>query len=408
MYMNRLYYKSISLALFILLTAVASAQVNKISGTITDADSGEPIPFANVFFASTSIGISSDMEGKFVLQNFPNGKYDFTIAYVGYEPFQQAFEFNGSEFRLTIKLKTEEVKLREIIIKADTTGWAQNFATFKRNFLGETENAAKCKILNPRDIHLYFDRQARVLVAHASKPIVIENKALGYTIQYYLRKFELDYAEGRLQVFGSPSFQMLVPKGNAEAKRWARERERAYYGSVTHFIRSLGKGSLSQERYSVRKFYRVPNRKRPSDEFLNDKITYFRREISKEQRFDLGKFDSLQYYLRLRNQPKLVDSVAKEAINLKEIMIGASELNYTGMLKVEFLDEREEAKYAKSQGRNAVKFQTSIMHLLGPGLKISENGYYQNVYDVFFELYWAWSEKISDMLPYDYSPTPKK
>jgi hypothetical protein len=408
MCMNRLHYRSINLVFFFLLTVVASAQVNKISGTITDVDSGEPIPFANVFFASTSIGISSDMEGKFVLQNFPNGKYDFTVAYVGYEPFQQAFEFNGSEFRLTIKLKTEEVKLREVVIKADTTGWAQNFATFKRNFLGETENAAKCKILNPRDIHLYFDRQARVLVAHASKPIVIENKALGYTIQWYLQKFELNYVEGTLQIFGFPSFQPLTPKGNAEAKRWMRERERAYYGSVTHFIRSLGKESLTEERFRVRKFYRVPNLMRPSDEFLNRKITYFRNRAMNGEKILIGKTDSLRYYMELRNEPKLADSVATEDIKLKEILTNTSEVNYMGMLKVDFVGEREEVNYAKSQGRTTIKQQTSVIHFLVPGLKIYENGYYQNAYDVFFEWYWAWSEKLSDMLPYDYSPPTKK
>jgi len=408
MCMNRQFYKSFSLALFVLLTAAASAQVNKISGTITDADSGEPIPFANVFFASTSIGISSDMEGKFVLQNFPNGKYDFTVAYVGYEPFQQAFEFNGSEYRLTIKLKTEEVKLQEVVIKADTTGWAQNFAIFKRSFLGETQNAAKCTILNPRDIHLYFDRQARVLVAHANTPIVVENKALGYTIQWYLQQFELNYAEGRLAIFGFPSFQLLTPKGNAEAKRWMRERERAYYGSVTHFIRSLGKESLTEEKFRVRKFYQVPNRKRPSDEFLNQKISYFRNRAMSGEKIIIGKTDSLRYYMELRNEPKLADSVASEDLRLKEIMTNASEVNYTGMLKVDFLGEREEVNYAKSQGRTAIKHQTSVMHFLVPGLKIYENGYYQNAYDVFFEWYWAWSEKISDMLPYDYSPPTKK
>lgn len=400
MCMNRLYYKSISLALFILLTAAASAQVNKISGTITDVDSGEPIPFANVFFASTSIGISSDMEGKFVLQNFPNGKYDFTIAYVGYEPFQQAFEFNGSEFRLTIKLKTEEVKLREIIIKADTTGWAQNFATFKRNFLGETENAAKCKILNPRDIHLYFDRQARVLVAHASKPIVIENKALGYTIQYYLRKFELDYSKGSLEVFGVPSFQKLDPKNERQQRQWAKERERAFYGSIPHYLRTLLSNTWQAEGFEVRKINLIPNPERPSKEFIEKKLAELKADIT-------SSGDSLVYYSKLAAKPEMIEKISADISKTTELVDVASGILFKGNVVVRYNMEKEENGYLTVARRTIRKEQDSYLRALD-SIRIYSNGYYEPVQNVFVELYWAWSEKISDMLPYDYSPTPKK
>lgn len=398
--MNQLFYKSISLAVFVLLTAAANAQVNKISGTITDADSGEPIPFANVFFASTSIGVSSDMEGKFVLQNFPNGKYDFTAAYVGYEPFQQAFEFKGSEFRLTIKIKTEEVKLREVIVKADTTGWAQNFVTFKRNFLGETENSSKCEILNPRDIHLYFDRQARVLVAHASKPIVVENKALGYTIQWYLQKFELNYQEGRLEVFGIPSFQQLMPNSERQMKQWNKERERAYLGSVPHFIRTLLLDTWLEEGFEVRLVSLVPNPERPSKEFLEQKMTALKADIT-----SLG--DSLKYYSRLATKPELVEKISGQMASTSVIINNQNQTMFKQTLAVRYKNEKEEMGYPPTVGRTTRKDQDSFLRIFGD-MKIYSNGYCEPVQNLFVEKYWAWAEKISDMLPYDYSPPTKK
>ena len=134
-------------------------QRNTLTGVITDAETKEPVAFANVFFANTRIGESSDADGKFSLTGFPSGKYDLTVMFVGYTTYQQSLEFNGSEFRLTIELVQNEIKLNEIVVNEDTTGWAQNFAIFKRGFLGETGNANQCKILNPEKIHKIDSRQ---------------------------------------------------------------------------------------------------------------------------------------------------------------------------------------------------------------------------------------------------------
>ncbi|MCW5911943.1 MAG: carboxypeptidase-like regulatory domain-containing protein [Cyclobacteriaceae bacterium] len=403
--MSRLHCKAINKGLFLFIVIsfsaeIAAAQSNKISGTITDAETGEPIPFANVFFANTSIGISSDTEGKFVLQNFPNGKYDFTVAYVGYEPFQQAFEFNETEFRLTISLKTEEVKLREVIVKADTTGWAQNFATFRRNFLGETENSLKCRILNPRDIHLYFDRQARVLVAHASKPIVVENLALGFTLTYYLRKFELDYAAGRLEVFGIPSFQQLIPKNDRQKKQWNKERERAYYGSIPHYMRSVLADTWREEGFEVRQISLVPNPDRPPKEFLDKKLAALKADIT-------SSGDSLVYYSKLATKPELVEEISKGLAGTESLVDRKTGILAKGAYSIRYKNEKEEAGYPPTVGRTTRKVQDSILRLFD-SIKVYENGYHEPVQHVFVEQYWGWSEKISDMLPFDYKPQPDK
>jgi len=77
------------------------------------------------------------------------------------------------------------------------------------------------------------------------------------------------------------------------------------------------------------------------------------------------------------------------------------------MLKVDFKKEKEEIEYLRTVWRTAVKWQSSIMILMAPTLKLYENGYYEDIRDVYVENYWAWSEKMADMLPYDYKPEPK-
>ena len=49
--------------LFLTLAIAASAQTTRVRGAVRDAETGEPIPFASVYFDGTTIGISTDLEG---------------------------------------------------------------------------------------------------------------------------------------------------------------------------------------------------------------------------------------------------------------------------------------------------------------------------------------------------------
>ncbi len=55
-----------------------------LSGLVVDADSKEPIPFANVFCPATHTGTTTDFDGKFSL-SVPTGSI-MTVTYVGYQP----------------------------------------------------------------------------------------------------------------------------------------------------------------------------------------------------------------------------------------------------------------------------------------------------------------------------------
>ena len=46
----------------------AVAQTTVISGTVKDALTGEPIPFANVAFKGTFIGVNTDMDGHYAME----------------------------------------------------------------------------------------------------------------------------------------------------------------------------------------------------------------------------------------------------------------------------------------------------------------------------------------------------
>ena len=59
---------SILLAAVLLLPSLADAQTTRVKGRVTDADTGEGLPFANVYFKGTTIGVSTDLDGYYTLE----------------------------------------------------------------------------------------------------------------------------------------------------------------------------------------------------------------------------------------------------------------------------------------------------------------------------------------------------
>jgi hypothetical protein len=206
---------------------------------------------------------------------------------------------------------------------------------------------------------------------------------------------------------GVPAFKNMATEKKSVQNQWNKERLRAYNGSMTHFIRSLRSDSLLQNGFEVRKYFKVQNLERPPQKVLNAKIKEWRSKQQENGLARIGK-DSLAYYLNLQSKPEFVDSVSTVALSGYELLNSDHEVKYKGMLKIDFRREKEEAGYPRTVGRTLIKWQTSIMHVLSPTLKLYENGYYDDIQDVLVENYWAWSEKMADMLPYDYKPEPVK
>ncbi len=76
------------LAFFFISSGLAFAQQSgEIQGKVTDKDTGEPIPFANVSLVvnGTMQGAQSDFDGFYSIKPLPAGGYTVKISYVGYQ-----------------------------------------------------------------------------------------------------------------------------------------------------------------------------------------------------------------------------------------------------------------------------------------------------------------------------------
>ena len=175
--------------LFCVLLSISAAAQRTIKGRVVNEATGTAVAGSSVFITNTSKGTVSDNAGRFEINDVPPGKHELVISSIGYET--NVFSFTESQLPLQLKVElTIKVKEMENVTVEPFTeeGWDKWGGYFLRNFIGESEAASRCKIKNTQDIKFRFYKKTNRLIAYADVPIIIENKALGYIINYKLHR----------------------------------------------------------------------------------------------------------------------------------------------------------------------------------------------------------------------------
>lgn len=104
-----------------LLTWLSSiAQNGIITGTISDAASNEPIPFATISLQGSTTGTASDIDGHYSLEGLEPGLYNIEIRSVGYRS-QTAYEIQVTNVKPVVadfRLETATEVLDAVVIEA--------------------------------------------------------------------------------------------------------------------------------------------------------------------------------------------------------------------------------------------------------------------------------------------------
>ena len=122
---------TISLIMLMCSCFLNAATTGKISGTVSNLDTGEPLVGANVIIEEAQMGAASDAQGQFVVINLPPGIYTVKISMIGFAT--QVIKDVRVEIDLTTKVNTEmkvesiigeivEVVAQKKVIKKDLAG----------------------------------------------------------------------------------------------------------------------------------------------------------------------------------------------------------------------------------------------------------------------------------------------
>ncbi len=66
-----------------------NATAQTLTGTVTDAETSEPLPFTSVYLSNTTYATDSDTTGAYTLAGIPAGRYTLAVRVVGYTPYYQ-------------------------------------------------------------------------------------------------------------------------------------------------------------------------------------------------------------------------------------------------------------------------------------------------------------------------------
>ncbi len=360
-----------------------------LQGKVTDAKTTEVVPFANVYLGGTTIGVASDSSGEFKFEVNMKGAFDLIVSFIGYAKVKIPVIIGAdSTISADIKLKPESVTLNALTVHGDTTPTrSRDLREFMRILIGTTKNASGCSLKNPRDVFVRKDKSGRSMTAYAKGPIIIENRALGYEVQYDLERFRAD--ERSTSFGGTVFFKELIAANEKERNRWVVNREKAYQGSMVHLIRSIMSDRIQAEGWDVRILY---NKFRPSERYILEQIKKFR---------ELGLKDSIDHYKEMRLIP-VNERLRSKPLNGHEILDNSQPplMMFRGVLVVVFKKESD-PRNIRGNGPNAFSQSSELEFQTQPHV-LYENGSYSPQNDVMLGGYFAFGERIAEWIPYEY------
>jgi len=106
--------------LFVVLSIFTTSlwgQQGKITGMITDAETGEALPGANVQVSNTLLGASTDADGRFVIKQVPPGQHTLRISFVGFgSEIMRVRVRRDSTSQIQMALRPSAIQFEQMIV----------------------------------------------------------------------------------------------------------------------------------------------------------------------------------------------------------------------------------------------------------------------------------------------------
>ena len=108
--------RKFSQVLFIAFLPIFLFAQNTVSGTVTDASTGEALAGANVVVTGTSMGAAATADGSYSISNVPAGSYTITASVIGYADGSQSVNVSGdATVNFSLSVSALELSAVEIL-----------------------------------------------------------------------------------------------------------------------------------------------------------------------------------------------------------------------------------------------------------------------------------------------------
>ncbi|RKZ01717.1 MAG: hypothetical protein DRQ10_01525 [Candidatus Hydrothermota bacterium] len=101
-------------------TTLWAGETGKLKGVVYDAQTGEPLPGANVIIEGTNLGAATDVDGFYVIVNIPPGTYTVKATMLSYAPMvvKNVKVYADQTTELNFRLKPEAIQAEAIVVTA--------------------------------------------------------------------------------------------------------------------------------------------------------------------------------------------------------------------------------------------------------------------------------------------------
>ena len=122
-FMSRLFRYSLFsvLTTFLWLSTLSAQNVGKLAGIVKAAETGEPLPGANIQIVGTKLGAATDLDGIYYILNIPPGKYELSASMIGYKTMKviDVIVNAGRTTNINFKLEEEVFEGQEVVVTAE-------------------------------------------------------------------------------------------------------------------------------------------------------------------------------------------------------------------------------------------------------------------------------------------------
>lgn len=127
----------------------------KVRGTVTDGETGEPLPFVNVVFVGTTNGTITDVDGNFFIQgNMDSDSLRFSM--MGYTPYFYKVT-RGSYQEVNVVLNSDSYELNEIVVHpGENPAWRimRNVAANRKKNDPDRLDSYKFEVYNKMEVDI--------------------------------------------------------------------------------------------------------------------------------------------------------------------------------------------------------------------------------------------------------------
>jgi hypothetical protein len=358
----------LTLCFFLVWISTSLAQTGTITGVVKDAETGETLPFCNVFINNTTVSTVTDLDGNYTLSGIESGPVELGFSFMGYIAETKSLTLSpGGKLTVNMNLKPFAQELSDVEIKASRDkAWERDLRKFQNLFIGIDEAASKTQILNPWVIDFPTSQERNAFVAKADLPIEIENLYLGYKITFNLRDFY--DSPTNFRIVGAARFEELKSDSETQRAAWEKNRAEVYRKSPMNMFRSLLNGTAEREG-----FYLYGD-KAGGSASMNMRSDIFANELGKS-------------VVPFKAEPLVTPASPP----------GTYFLNLKGRIEIHY-----QKGFAQANTYKDAPYPVSWLEVNGGRLKIKENGMMLNPQDVVFSGDMD-RKRVSNLLPLDYN-----